>query len=165
MRSERDHALNLLERLHVLTATANPGQPRAYSLTNPFAASLRLALTGGGDHKSFGVPCSTSKKDVVTIAQLDEFARKQWEGVLGYMVGSTGIGLADAGVKLSQGVKTLLQFGGLVEAKNKKVDITQDGFAFILQEVNAQAWTLLILYLENAEQVCELERLIPIIEG
>lgn len=152
-RRERDHALNLLERLHVLTATVNPGQPRAYSLTNPFAASLRLALTGGGDHKSFGVTCSTSIKDVVTIAKLDEFARKQWEGVLGYMVGSTGIDLADADVKLSQAVKTLLQFGGLVETKNRKVDITQDGFAFILQEVNAQVWTLLILYLENAEQL------------
>ena len=141
-----------------MTATANPGQPRAYSLTNPFAASLRLALTGGGDHKSFGVTCSTSTKDVVTIAKLDEFARKQWEGVLGYMVGSTGIDLADADVKLSQAVKTLLQFGGLVETKNRKVDITQDGFAFILQEVNAQVWTLLILYLENAEQVRPLKR-------
>ena len=111
------------------------------------------------------MPCSTSKEDVVTISQLDEFARKQWEGVLGYMVGSTGIGLADAGVKLSQGVKTLLQFGGLVEGQNKKFNITQDGFAFILQEVNAQAWTLLILYLENAEQVCQFERSIPIIGG
>lgn len=153
MRSERDYALNLLERLHVLAVAVNPGQPRAYSLTNPFAASLRLALTGGGDHKSFGVPCSTSRKDDVTMSKLDEFARKQWEGVLSYMVGSVGVGLADADVKLSQGVKTLLQFGGLVEAKRGKVSITQDGFAFILQEVNAQVWTLLILYLENAEQV------------
>lgn len=161
--------MNLLERLHVLTAAANPGQPRAYSLTNPFAASLRLALTGGGDHKSFGVPCGTSRADVVTISQLDEFARKQWEGVLGYMVGSTGIDLADAGVKLSQAVKQLLQFGGLVvEAKKSKVDITQDGFAFILQEVNAQAWTLLILYLEylqTDERVRQLERLLPITQG
>lgn len=165
MHSERDHALNLLERLHVLTATANPGQPRAYSLTNPFAASLRLALTGGGDHKSFGVPCNTTNKDVVTISKLDEFARKQWEGVLGYMVGSTGIDLADADVKLSQGVKTLLQFGGLVEGKNRKVEITQDGFAFILQEVNAQVWTLLILYLENAEQVRQLERSLSFTHG
>lgn len=89
----------------------------------------------------------------MTIAELDEFARKQWEGVIGYMVGSTGIDLADEGVKLSHGVKTLLQLGGLVEAKNRRVEITQDGFAFILQEANAQVWTILILYLENAEPV------------
>ena len=131
----------------------DPGKPRAYSLTKPFAASLRLALTGGGDHKSFGVSSHTQGEEIITIAQLDEFARKQWEGVLGYMVGSTGVSLSDEGVRLSQGVKTLLQLGGLVEARGRHVEITQDGFAFILQEVNAQVWTILILYLENAEQV------------
>ena len=93
----------------------------------------------------------------MSVAELDEFARKQWEGVLGYMVGSTGIDLASDGVKLSQGVKTLLQMGGLVEAKNRRVEITQDGFAFILQEINAQVWTVLILYLENAHKVCSIQ--------
>lgn len=132
---------------------ADPGKSRAYSLTKPFAASLRLALTGGGNHKSFGVPCSNDGEHPVTISQLDEFARKQWEGVLGYMVGSTGISLSDEGIKLSQGVRTLLQIGGLVEARGRHVAITQEGFAFVLQEVNAQVWTILILYLENAEQV------------
>ena len=132
---------------------ADPGKPRAYGLTKPFAASLRLALTGGGNHKSFGVPSNNDGETSVTISQLDEFARKQWEGVLGYMVGSTGISLSDEGVKLSQGVKTLLQIGGLVESRGRRVEITQEGFAFVLQEVNAQVWTILILYLENAEQV------------
>ena len=96
----------------------------------------------------------------MTVTGLDEFARKQWEGVLGYMVGSTGIDLTGQGVKLSEGPKKLLQLGRLVEVKSRKVDITQDGFAFILQEVNAQVWTILVLYLENAEQVFQSLRLI-----
>ena len=150
---ERDNALSLLERLHILTATANPGKPRAYALTNPFAASLRLALTGGGNHNSFGVPYNIPDEDSVPVVDLDEFARRQWEGVLGYMVGSTGMNVASEGVTLSQGVKMLLASGGLVEARGKTVDITKDGFAFILQEVNAQVWTMLILYLQNAESV------------
>ena len=150
---ERDNALSLLERLHILTATANPGKPRAYALTNPFAASLRLALTGGGSHNSFGVPYNVSDEDAVSVVDLDEFARRQWEGVLGYMVGSTGMNVESEGVTLSQGVKMLLASGGLVEARGKTVDITKDGFAFILQEVNAQVWTMLILYLQNAESV------------
>ena len=87
------------------------------------------------------------------MADLDEFARRQWEGVLGYMVGSTGMNVASEGVTLSQGVKILLASGGLVEAKGKMVAITKDGFAFILQEVNAQVWTMLVLYLQNAESV------------
>ena len=150
---ERDNALSLLERLHILTATANPGKPRAYALTNPFAASLRLALTGGGSHNSFGVPYNVSDEDAVSVVDLDEFARRQWEGVLGYMVGSTGMNVESEGVTLSQGVKMLLASGGLVEARGRTVDITKDGFAFILQEVNAQVWTMLILYLQNAESV------------
>lgn len=125
-------------------------------LTNPFASSLRQALTGGGNHKSFGIPSGVHSKDEVTISQLDDFARKQWEGVLGYMVGSTGIGLRDEGANLSPSVKHLLQYGGLVDVKGRNVDITQDGFAFVLQEVNAQVWTILVLYLENAEQVIPL---------
>ena len=145
--------MDVLSRLHILSVVADPGKARAYSLTKPFAASLRLALTGGGNHKSFGVPCNTQEEDSITNTELDEFARKQWEGVLGYMVGSTGISMSDEGVNLSQGVRTLLQIGGLVEAKGRHVEITQEGFAFVLQEVNAQVWTILILYLENAEQV------------
>ena len=90
----------------------------------------------------------------MTIADLDEFARLQWEGVLSYMVGSTGIGLSNDGVELSQGVQTLLKIGKLVEVRGRSAEITKDGFAFILQEVNAQVWTILILYLQNAEAVC-----------
>ena len=93
------------------------------------------------------------EEDAVSIAELDNFARRQWEGVLGYMVGSTVVGLADDGVVLSPGVKTLLEMGRLVIIRGKTVDITQNGFAFILQEVNAQVWTILILYLQNAEAV------------
>ena len=116
--------------------------------------SLRLALTGGGNHNSFGVPCNTPNKNPISIPELDEYARKQWEGVLGYMVGSTGINLIDDGVRLSDGVKKLLRDGGLVRQRGKRADITQEGFAFILQEVNAQVWTILIYYLEAAGEVC-----------
>lgn len=115
--------------------------------------SLRLALTGGGNHNSFGVPCNTPDKHLVSILELDEYARKQWEGVLGYMVGSTGVSLIDEGVRLSDGVKKLLRDGGLVKPRGKRAEITQEGFAFILQEVNAQVWTVLIYYLDAAGEV------------
>ena len=153
LNSERDQALSLLERLHILKTTTNPGKPRAYTLTNPFVGSLRLALTGGGNHNSFGVACNTPDKDPVSVPELDEFARRQWEGVLGYMVGSTGINLIDDGARLSDGVKKLLRDGGLVKQRGRKAEITQEGFAFILQEVNAQVWTILIYYLEAAGEV------------
>ncbi|KAL8961624.1 MAG: hypothetical protein Q9183_005282, partial [Haloplaca sp. 2 TL-2023] len=133
-----DTAVDLLERLQIVKRIAEPGQPRSYNLTNPFAASLRLALTGAGNHKSFGVPYNSERDERMTISQLDEFARSQWESVLGYMVGSTAIGLDNAGANLDISVKRLLQYGALVEASGRNVYITQEGFAFVLQEVNAQ---------------------------
>jgi transcription initiation factor TFIIH subunit 4 len=150
--SEKDQAIQLLQQLHILQIVTPAGKPRAYTLTIPFIGSLRQALTGGGDHKSFGVPCSTPDKHQVTVAELDEYARRQWEAVLGFMVGSAGV-LYNDGTEVSEGVKSLLVGGRLVSVRGKRAEITKEGFAFILQEVNAQVWTLLVYYLEAADQM------------
>ncbi|KAI9715177.1 MAG: hypothetical protein M1812_006156 [Candelaria pacifica] len=150
-RRERDHAISLLDRLHIFTTISEPGQPRAYMLTNPFAVSLRLALTGGGSHHSFGVPCDTPDKHPIDIDFLDTFARTQWEGILHYMVGTTGTGLQVGGKGATPSAKTLLQNGDLVGKHGSKAEITKKGFSFLLQEVNAQVWALLVIYLETAD--------------
>ena len=153
IRSEKEQALAILNRLHILSINSEPGQAQTLTLTDPFAQSLRLALTGGGNHHSFGIPCKTSDEHHVSVGFLDAFARSQWESILHYMVGSTGF-KGQAGARgPSHSVKKLLQTGGLVELKGSRPEITQAGFAFLLQEVNAQVWTLLVFYLENAENV------------
>ncbi|KAF3407241.1 RNA polymerase II transcription factor B subunit 2 [Talaromyces pinophilus] len=149
-KKERDHAISILGRLHIMTNTMTSNQVRAYMVTNPFASSLRQALTGAENSQSFGVPCSTPDPNAVSIADLDEYARRQWEGVLGYMVGTSGPGVRET-VSLSRGVKQLLQAGHLVEIHHGRVDITQDGFAFVLQDVNTQVWQIIILYVESAK--------------
>ncbi len=153
MRRERDIAISALEQYHVVTVVANPGKPRAYKLTNTFATSLRLALTGGGTHRSFGVPCVDPNEEKVTIQTLDEFARTQWEGVLSYMVGSTGVNLSNRRVQLSEGVTALLRGGNFIAKRGGHDEITQKGFAFLLEDVNTQVWAILMLYLAFAEQL------------
>ncbi|KAL4877297.1 transcription factor Tfb2-domain-containing protein [Aspergillus karnatakaensis] len=149
---ERDSALSILGRLHILSNTTTAGNVRAYMVTNPFAASLRQALTGAEQTQSFGVLHRSLDDESVSISDLDEYARRQWEGVLGYMVGTSGLGIQrDAG--LSKGVKQLLQAGHLVEIRDRRVEITQDGFAFVLQDVGTQVWHILILYVESAEAI------------
>ncbi|XHF98998.1 hypothetical protein AWENTII_002520 [Aspergillus wentii] len=122
-------------------------------VTNPFAASLRQALTGTEQTQSFGVLSQISNETLVSVADLDEYARRQWEGVMGYMVGTSGLSTERDIVSLSKGVKQLLQAGHLVEIRDRRVEITQDGFSFVLQDVGTQVWHILILYVESAEAI------------
>lgn len=122
-------------------------------VTNPFAASLRQALTGTEQTQSFGVLSQLGDESAVTVSDLDNYARRQWEGVLGYMVGNSGLGIQRDIVNLSKGVKQLLQAGHLVEIRDRRVEITQDGFAFVLQDVSTQVWHILILYVESSEAI------------
>ena len=121
-------------------------------VTNPFATSLRQALTGTEQTQPFGVLSHVPETDLISVSGLDEYARRQWEGVLGYMVGTSGLGI-QRDANLSKGVKQLLQAGHLVEIRDRRPEITKDGFAFVLQDVNTQVWHILILYVESAEAI------------
>ncbi|KAJ5096198.1 Transcription factor Tfb2 [Penicillium alfredii] len=140
------------KKLHILQTTITGENVRAYRVTDPFASSLRQALMGAEDSQSFGVFSQVPDENPVSIADLDEYARRQWEGVLGYMVGTSALG-GPRDVNLSKGVKQLLQAGHLVEIRDRRVDITKDGFGFVLQDVSTQVWHILILYVESAEAI------------
>ena len=154
---QKDEALTLLQRLHILTLTpASKDNPQTLSLTKNFGTSLRLALTGGGDHQSFGVPSNGSIAEDVDLEFLDEYARRQWEGILHYVVNSVGEGMGQTGQGPTLEVKQLLEVGNLVTRGRHAGGITQAGFSFLLQEVNAQVWSLLVLWLDNAKEVCDI---------
>ncbi|KAK3703688.1 RNA polymerase II transcription factor B 52 kDa subunit [Vermiconidia calcicola] len=142
--SARDKSLSVLQRLRMLEELEGG---RRFQLAGSFARSLRLALTGGGEHRSFGVPCESVDEKQVGVEFLDAFARRQWEAILYYVVGSANAGLGGE-VDISAGTKQLLQKGEFVSVRGRTAHITQAGFTFLLQEVNAQIWTLLIVYLE-----------------
>lgn len=154
-RRQKDQALSLLKRLHIVNITAPSREdPQVVSLTESFGSSLRLALTGGGDHQSFGVPSNDLFAEDVDIGFLDNYARSQWESILHYVVNSVGEGMRQEGQGPTTAVKQLLEAGNLVtRGRHSGGGITQAGFSFLLQEVNAQVWTLLLLWIENAELV------------
>lgn len=158
-KQQRDRALSILRSLHIVQITP-PGKdkPQEMSLTTNFKNSLRLALEGGGSHNSFGVPSSLPVEPSFDVAFLDSYARKKWEDILHFVVNSVGLSsAADTAAAASSGpkasVKDLLLAGRLVERRagaGSGVAITQAGFTFLLQEANAQVWTLLLLWLEAA---------------
>ncbi|KAH8887588.1 transcription factor Tfb2 [Thozetella sp. PMI_491] len=151
---QRDLALSILRSLHIVQITP-PGKDRVQEmqLTTNFKNSLRLALEGGSSHNSFGVPSTLPVDPAVNVAYLDRYARKKWEDILHYVVNSVSdLGSVGGGPKAS--VKELLLAGRLVERRGDTrvgIGITQAGFTFLLQEANAQVWTLLLLWLEAAD--------------
>jgi transcription initiation factor TFIIH subunit 4 len=119
--------------------------------------SLRRALIGGGDHQSFGVPSHTPAEDRLTPAQLDEFALRNWESILLYMVASEDVRtpsrqvlhlLRSAG--LMQSASTMNEGRARTQSSNDRLSdllITSKGFQFLLDDVSAQLWMLLHSYL------------------
>ncbi|KAK9478179.1 transcription factor Tfb2-domain-containing protein [Lipomyces japonicus] len=121
---------------------------RAITLQKTFRNGLRNALTGGDHNHSFGVPCDTEDKHKVDIKFLDEHANKQWESILHFMVGT------DTGKVPNNGVLSLLKHSGLMEGNTpNSMKISNAGFQFLLQDVNGQIWTLLLQYLNMAEEL------------
>ncbi|KAI0973374.1 transcription factor Tfb2-domain-containing protein [Xylaria arbuscula] len=150
---EKDQAVSVLRSLHILQRDASP----TIALTPNFRNSLRLVLEGGGDHNSFGVPSFQPVPSEVDVNYLDRYAQGKWDGILHFVVNSVGFssGPGDRGSNgPKQSVKDLMIRGHLVERRGGSgISITQAGFTFLLQEANAQVWTLLLLWLESADAV------------
>ena len=147
---EKDKALELLQLMDMVAITNDAqSQKSVIRLATPFVTSMRRALAGGGDHRSFGVP-SEKQDPSVTEKTLNDFARAQWDSILYFVVGSVEPGASDGGT-IASGSRMLLQWGGFVHQQGRTASITQDGFEFLLRDVNTQIWSLLIVYLQNAE--------------
>lgn len=70
-----DEAMQTLTKLHIMQS--NTSGTKA-GLQPAFQRNIRLALTGGGDHMSFGIPCEKGG-DSATIDLLDQHAAERWE--------------------------------------------------------------------------------------
>lgn len=82
------------------------------------------------------------------IPFLDQHANARWESILHFMVGTQKTGVPN------DGVLSLLEHSGLMEGRDPyNMRITNKGFQFLLQDVNAQIWTLLLQYLNMAERL------------
>jgi transcription initiation factor TFIIH subunit 4 len=150
-RSEREQALSILDRLHILASKREDDRSVSYSLIPGFQRSLRQAIEGSGTHRSFGVPASKAESGGrrLGIDFLDAHAREQWEGILFFMVsGAAGFTPGSVRMDVGPGTKKLLHAGDLVRTVHGSPRITKEGFSFVLQDTNAQVWNLLIIYLK-----------------
>ncbi|RKP35685.1 RNA polymerase II transcription factor B subunit 2 [Dimargaris cristalligena] len=154
-------SLQELMKLHILTEEAvstsasSTSQQRLLVMNSVFREQLRNALTGGGQHQSFGVPCLSRDKHQVDVAFLDRYATDKWESILHFLVGTSATDMP------GPGVLGLLQQSGLMQQQSAtggggepgKLTITNNGFQFLLQDVSTQVWMFLLQYLDLAEKL------------
>ncbi|KAJ7056776.1 transcription factor Tfb2-domain-containing protein [Mycena amicta] len=143
-RKSYDTALSALFKLHIMSPSLIK-----LSLNATFKTSLRQALTGGGATGSFGVPAAPDEKHPpMSVETLDGYALERWETILHYMVSS---GTVETSIRPSKDVLFLLERSGLMASHNGTLQITSEGFQFLLQSPHAQLWQLLLEYLRMAE--------------
>lgn len=134
-------SLERMKSLHLIELD-NSGQ--FIRLHPTFRNNFRDCLTGSQASNSFGNLDTSIDKHQVDLKFLDTFASTKWETILHYMVGT------ELTVTPSRSVLKLLKLGGLMEGNSddpRDLKITNVGFQFLLQDINAQIWTLLLQYL------------------
>ncbi|CAI4038884.1 hypothetical protein SMKI_06G2340 [Saccharomyces mikatae IFO 1815] len=136
-------AIKSMKSLHLLIPNKSSGT-LMINLNPTFKISLRNALTGGEVHNSFGI---VVEDNVVSLDLLDEYSANKWETILHFMVGTPLAKIP------SEKVLNLLKHSKLMEEINStgEFKITNEGFQFLLQEINSQLWTLLLQYLKMIE--------------
>lgn len=139
-------ALKRLRALHIIEEDSSGTHLR---LHQTFRNNFRDCLTGTQTPNAFGILDTEPLDDRVTVRLLDKFASQKWETILHFMVGT------ESAVP-SKSVLSLLKLGGLMEGPGtspSNLKITNAGFQFLLQDVNAQLWTLLLEYLNLTQDL------------
>lgn len=140
-------ALKRLKSLHLVEEDSGGNYLRLHMT---FRKNLRDCLTGNQSPTAFGNLCIEEDAHAVSSGFLDLFASQKWETILHYMVGT------ELPFKPSLSVLSLLKLGGLMEGPGtdaRNLKITNSGFQFLLQDMNAQIWTLLLQYLNLAQDL------------
>lgn len=140
-RKSQFDSLKRLKALHLIEEDSGGSHIRLHPT---FRQNFRDCLTGSQAANAFGNLCVTPDSQLVDIKFLDSFASQKWETILHFMVGTK------LTTTPSNSVLSLLKLGGLMEGSGtspKNLRITNSGFQFLLQDMNAQIWTLLLQYL------------------
>ncbi|KAI9607452.1 hypothetical protein H4Q26_005974 [Puccinia striiformis f. sp. tritici PST-130] len=115
-------AINVLVIIYelILESSTSDGRTKL-TLNSSFQVNFRRALTGGGNHCSFGVPCNTPINSIVSIDELDNMGLKNGRDSSSLKITSNGFGflLEDVNTQLWD---ILLQYLKMTEANGVDVE-------------------------------------------
>lgn len=140
-------AIKSMKSLHLIMPKKSESGALMISLNATFRESFKNALTGGQVRNSFGIVVEDSDNADISLETLNEYSSSKWESILHFMVGTPMTSIPSANVL------SLLKSSRLMEEVETtgEFKITNEGFQFLLQEINSQIWTLLLQYLKMSE--------------
>ncbi|KAL2619942.1 hypothetical protein R1flu_000147 [Riccia fluitans] len=143
-------AIDKLEQLRVLIDASERKKGDSYKLNPKLQKQLQEVLRTGGGVPREALPASFAAR-VPSLADLDNYATKQWEAVLLQLV-STAF-TEGPSTPMNNSLAQTFQRAGLITAPKGKEPpkITDAGFQFLLMDTNAQLWQIVREYVASAE--------------
>ncbi|CAG8584618.1 11679_t:CDS:10, partial [Acaulospora morrowiae] len=148
IKSDKESLAKFDESFDKLTKLQMIEQNERVVLNRSFRRSFQDCLTGSGARQSFGIPLEKHKSKPLDASLLDQHAIEKWESILHFMVGTEKSHIPSASV-----LKVVTKANLMEENNRGKLEITNKGFQFLLQDVNTQVWAFLIQYLDLAGEM------------
>ncbi|ETV65642.1 hypothetical protein H257_17692 [Aphanomyces astaci] len=139
-------AIEKLRHLRVLRMAHGTAE---YVLNPVFQDQLKKALSSlGGSPWEAGRHKLPSEKPIAA-AELEQYARKRWDAVLHFMVGSTAVAAPPPTVI------GILEHTGLMQPSKtdaRALHITDTGYEFMLKDIHAQTWIFVLEYMKDIDR-------------
>lgn len=153
---EVDQTCNLLRNLHIwkvessstaASSSTSLGSDVKIRLNNRFKEKLHQCIFGGSKALLEEVACSPEHR--ASSEFLTDTAQKRWDRILHFIISLTG-----ENEKIPDVVREVLQTAELMrrDEKSRTLEITSDGFRFLLLDRPAQVWKIMNGYVNYLHQ-------------
>ncbi|KAG9399715.1 General transcription factor IIH subunit 4 [Aphanomyces cochlioides] len=120
-----------------------------FGLNPAFQEKLKTALSSLG-----GSPWEAGRKNLppekpIAAVDLEQYARKRWDAVLHFMVGSTAV---PAPPKEVIGILEHTRLMKPSETDARALHITDTGYEFMLKDIHAQTWIFVLNYIKDIDR-------------
>ncbi|ETV91391.1 hypothetical protein, variant 1 [Aphanomyces invadans] len=120
-----------------------------YVLNPVFQEQLKKALSSlGGSPWEAGRSKLPAEKPIPAV-ELELYARKRWDSVLHFMVGSTAVAAPPATVI---GILEHTKLMQPSKSDSRALHITDTGYEFMLKDIHAQTWIFVLEYMKDIDR-------------
>eukprot|EP01113_Clastostelium_recurvatum_P007916 TRINITY_DN13706_c0_g1_i1.p1 TRINITY_DN13706_c0_g1~~TRINITY_DN13706_c0_g1_i1.p1 ORF type:complete len:483 (-),score=103.52 TRINITY_DN13706_c0_g1_i1:46-1494(-) len=138
--------LKICHILKTQAASAGGRQDPVMAMHATFRENLLSTLSSIEDHPALSRDGLEPDEHPPSLEFLEKYAQQSWDSVLQWMVGGTPSTVSYS--PSTRLVNLLLNAGLMMTGDDGDPHITNQGFKFLLKDINTQMWTLLLEYVK-----------------